>query len=330
MDYTFYGCTNLTGEIFIPDSVIKMSNIFTNTLKPITMKYSADNTIASSYVAPSNVTKAIGTLDLHKIAVSVGDTTADEAAGTATFTVSLSKTCSSDITVDYFTADNTATADDYTTTSGAVTILAGSTTANITVPVIDDTDYEESESFYLKLTNPSKGDITDNQGECTINDNDSLPAVNLSVSDSDFSENGGTSTITVTLSNKSYQDVTINLDYQGTAINGTDYITSGSAIVISAGSLSNSITLTAICNTDNTGNKTVILAISSVENGTENGTQQRIITISDNDLENGTQQETLTVSENDTSSYLSNLTISSGMFSPKFISAFSKYKYTAS
>ncbi len=305
MKYTFSGCTSLTGNIFIPKSVIRMSNVFTNTAMPITMIYSADNTTASSYTAPANITKVIDTQDVTNIAVSVDDTTVDEAGGTATFTVNLSETFSSDITVYYVTSDNTATLGDYTSTSGILTIPAGSKTANITVPVTNDTDYEKSESFYLNLTNASLGVITDNQGEGIINDNDSPPAVSLSVSDSSFSEKGGTSTITATLSNKSYQDVTVNLDYSGTAIIGTDYITSGSAIVIPAGCLSNSITLAAIDNMVYTGDKTVILAISSVENG----------------IEEGTQQQTITIKENDTSSHLSSLEISSGALTPAFVPA---------
>ena len=302
MTYAFSGCTSITGSIFIPKSVTRISNIFTNTAMPITMIYSSDNTTVSSYSAPANVTKVIDTHDVTDIAVSVDDTTVDEADGTAAFTVNLSDTFSSDITVYYVTSDNTATAGDYTSTSGLLTIPAGSKTANIIVPVSDDTDYEKSESFYLNLTNISIGVITDNQGEGIIDDNDSPPAVNLSVSDSSFSENGGTSTITAALSNKSYQEVTVNLEYSGTAINGTDYTTSGLSIVIPAGSLSSSITFTAIDNMVYTGDKTVIIAISSVENG----------------IEDGTQQQTLIIKENDTSANLSNLTINNGALTPAF------------
>ena len=248
----------------------------------------------------------IDTLDFSDVTdVSVSDINVNEDAGTANFTVSLSKAYSSDVTVDYATSENTATAEeDYASTSGTVVIPAGNTSVKIGVPIRDDTDYEESESFYFNLTGTSAGRITDGQGKCIINDNDSQPNVNLNISGSNFSENGGTSTITATLSNKSYQDVTVILDYSGTAINGTDYITSGNSIVIPAGSLSGSITLTGVDNKAYEADKTVIADISNVINGTENGTQQ----------------VTATINEDDTfsSQYLSDLTINSGTLTPAF------------
>ena len=262
-----------------------------------------------------SVYAVIDSLDFSEVTdVSVSDININEDVGTANFTVSLSEACSSDVTVSYATSENTASAeDDYTSTSGMAVIPAGNTSVKIAVPICDDTDYEDSESFYLKLTSTSAGRIINSQGECTINDNDSPPTVNLSISGSSFSENAGTSTITATLSNKSYQDVTVILDYSGTAINGTDFITAGSAIVIPAGSLSNSVTLTGIDNKAYEVDKTVIADISNVKNGTENGMQQ----------------VTATIKEDDTfsSPFLSNLTINSGTLTPTFIK--STFAYTA-
>ncbi len=264
--------------------------------------------IKGTWSEPITVTTLSEALD-----ISIGDTTVNEADGTANFTVSLSGTCNRDVAVSYTTPENTAAAeDDYTSNSGTIVIPAGNTAVTIAVPISDDTNYEESESFYLKLTRTSAGRITNSQGECIINDNDSPPSVNLNISGSNLSENGGTSTITAVLSNKSYQDVTIILNYSGTAINGTDYIAPGT-IVIPAGSLSNSITLTGIDNKAYEADKTVIADILDVKNGTENGMQQ----------------VTATIAEDDTfsSQYLSDIKISSGSLSPTFNK--NVYRYTA-
>ncbi len=59
MEATFSDCTNLTGNIFIPKTVIRISDIFTNTSMPITMIYSSDNAAAASSTVPANVTKVI-------------------------------------------------------------------------------------------------------------------------------------------------------------------------------------------------------------------------------------------------------------------------------
>ena len=263
-----------------------------------------------------SVYAVIDSLDFSDVTeVSVSDINVNEDAGTANFTVSLSEACNSDVTVSYTTSENTAVAeDDYTSTSGTVVIPEGNTSVKIAVPIRDDTDYEANESFYLNLSDTSVGRITDSQAKCIINDNDSQPTVNLNISGSNFSENGGTNTITAVLSNKSYQDVTVFLNYSGTAINGTDYINPGSSIVIPAGSLSGSITLTGIDNKAYEADKTVIADIADVKNGTENGTQQ----------------VTATINEDDTfsSPFLSNLTINSGTLAPAFIKTTLAYTAT--
>ena len=71
-------------------------------------------------------------------------------AGTtnATFTVTLSAASGQTVTVDYATADGTATAPaDYTATPGTLTFAPGQTTKTVTVPVIGDTLDEANETF---------------------------------------------------------------------------------------------------------------------------------------------------------------------------------------
>ena len=72
----------------------------------------------------------------------------------------------------------------------------------------------------------------------------------------------------------------------GTAVNGTDYIISSSTITIPAGQTTGTTTVTAIQDVLVEGNETVVLDITGVTNGTENGTQQQTITIIDDDSNN--------------------------------------------
>ena len=121
-------------------------------------------------------------------AVSVSDASAAE-GDSVVFTVSLSATSSQQVTVDYATADGTATAgEDYTATSGTLTFQAGETTKTISVPIIDDTVNDRGETFTLTLSNASGADLGDAEATGTIRD--TKTAAELSA---DFPESAFTS-----------------------------------------------------------------------------------------------------------------------------------------
>ncbi|MBK6998547.1 MAG: hypothetical protein IPH35_00710 [Rhodoferax sp.] len=72
------------------------------------------------------------------------------------FTVNLSAAAASTVTVNYATADGTATAgSDYTVTNGTLSFAAGEISKTIAVPVLGDTTIESSETFTLTLSSPS-------------------------------------------------------------------------------------------------------------------------------------------------------------------------------
>ena len=67
--------------------------------------------------------------------------------------MTLSAVSASAVTVAYATSDGTATAgNDYTATSETLTIGAGDRTGTISVPVVNDTDEEEDETFTVALS----------------------------------------------------------------------------------------------------------------------------------------------------------------------------------
>src|SRR6185503_18053480 len=89
------------------------------------------------------------------------------------FTVSLSGTTSSAVTVDYLSSNGTATTSgDYQTVSGTLTFAPGQLTREILVPVNGDTTAEGNETFFVTLSNPTNTIIADNQGQGTIIDDD--------------------------------------------------------------------------------------------------------------------------------------------------------------
>ncbi|MBA2556556.1 MAG: hypothetical protein H0V12_04300 [Chloroflexi bacterium] len=103
--------------------------------------------------------------------------TAEGDSGTTdlTFTVTLSAAAEGTETVDFDTADGTATApSDYTARSGTLTFTAGETSQTITVSVNGDTDVESDETFFVDLSDLSLGAdaIEDGRGRATIRNDD--------------------------------------------------------------------------------------------------------------------------------------------------------------
>jgi hypothetical protein len=78
------------------------------------------------------------------------------------------------VTVDFATADGTATApSDYTSASGTVTFAPGDTAEAVTVLVNGDTEAEANETFFVNLSSPSaNATIADGQGLGQIVDED--------------------------------------------------------------------------------------------------------------------------------------------------------------
>ena len=105
---------------------------------------------AVGYSAESNQATATPTLPAMSIAAGSGG----EATGRVVFPVSLNATYHQDATATWSTANGTAMAgSDYTAvTGGTLTVAAGSTSANITVTVTQDTTDEKAETFTVTLT----------------------------------------------------------------------------------------------------------------------------------------------------------------------------------
>ncbi|MCA9262727.1 MAG: proprotein convertase P-domain-containing protein [Planctomycetales bacterium] len=102
-------------------------------------------------------------------------TEGDSGATSAVFTVTRSGEASQQVSVDYATADDSATStSDYegvaTTT---LTFAPGVTSIPISITVYGDADEESDEMFFVSLTNPVGGTIADGQGVGTILDDDS-------------------------------------------------------------------------------------------------------------------------------------------------------------
>nr|MDJ0519800.1 DUF4347 domain-containing protein [Trichodesmium sp. MO_231.B1] len=225
----------------------------------------------------------IGAFEITLPAISIDDVTVSEADGTATFTLSLDQTSSQDITVDYITTDNTATTpEDYTGISNTTTIVAGQTTASITVDIIDDTIDELDETFNIDLSNPVNATIADDQGIGTIVDNDQ-PSV--TIADVTVDESAGSATFTLTLDQPGAEDI-ISVDYtttDQTATSPDDYTaTSGTVSFASGIETTATITVDIIDDTIDEIDETFLVSLSNPTN-LSIADPEATATITDND-----------------------------------------------
>ena len=111
------------------------------------------------------------------VGISVSDARVEEAAGAVlAFAVTLSRSASSPITINYATSDGSATAGaDYTAASGILTIESGSSSGSIEVTVLDDSHNDGEETLTLTLSNASSGVLTDATATGTIENHDAMP-----------------------------------------------------------------------------------------------------------------------------------------------------------
>lgn len=146
----------------------------------------ADETYAVTLSNPVNATIAdgsgVGTIidDDPPPSLSINDVAIPEGNNgnrQATFTVALSSMSGQTVTVEYATADGTATtADlDYLARSGTLTFEAGQTSRNVNVPIRGDIQVEPDETYFVNLSNPTNAVIADDQGLGTIINDDGPP-----------------------------------------------------------------------------------------------------------------------------------------------------------
>ena len=207
--------------------------------------------------------------------ISISDVTVTEGnTGTvnADFTVALSAASSQTITVNFTTADGTATSgSDYLVSSGTLTFNPGDIAKTVTVVVNGDTLSEPNETFFVRLSNAVNATILDGEGVGTIT-NDNNPPPTISINDVSLAEgNSGTTNaiFTVTLSPASGQTVAVSYSTaNGTAVAGNDYVGTSGILTFNPGDTIRTITVLVNGDTDVEPNETFFVNLTSATNAT--------------------------------------------------------------
>ncbi|MFH1871359.1 MAG: Ig-like domain-containing protein [Pseudomonadota bacterium] len=170
------GQTSILARVAVLDNDGTTENVVENFRLTATVTAGTTSNTASTGVAviteddrPNTTSPAVA---------SISDVTIDEAAGTASFSISLSKSPGNNVSVSWTTADGSAQGGtDYTASSGTANFTTGNwaTPQTITVPILNDAIYEGTETFYVQLTqtsNAARAIIGDAYGTATITDNE--------------------------------------------------------------------------------------------------------------------------------------------------------------
>ncbi|MDX6610920.1 MAG: hypothetical protein QOD75_106, partial [Blastocatellia bacterium] len=200
------------------------------------------------------------------------------------FTFTLSAPSGRAVTVDYSTANGTATSgsqstgDDYFNASGTLTIPAGQTTASVGVVVFGDSTYEPDETFFLNLSNATNATIEDAQGMATIINDDSVPTLFMPFGGLTEGNTGTQNlNLVVTLTNATYLPVVFNFTTRDdTATAGSDYTATSGTLTIDPGKTEGTIVVPIIGDVVDEMNESFFLDISNLQNATPQATSANI------------------------------------------------------
>ncbi|WP_170111793.1 Ig-like domain-containing protein [Photobacterium frigidiphilum] len=275
----------------------------------LTLADSSGNTSSAYTTGISQANDAIYA-NYPKVILGADTNTINEDGGISTLTASLSNSLNNqwpeNITVNLAYLGTATVSTDYTK-SDTILISAGSSSGSAAIMGVADTLYDaaSAETVIVDISSVSVGSEDGTQQQTiSITDAESAPTVSLSVGSDTVAENSGTSSITATLEHPSNEDVTVNLTYAGTATSGTDYASPSSSIIITGGTTTaNAATgITGTDDGDEEGTETIIIDIIGVSGGgaSENGIQQKTITISDDDDTTQPLITSISVPENST------------------------------
>lgn len=228
----------------------------------------------------------------------------DETAGSIALTVLRSGGLSRPVSVNYQTANGSATAaptpipnptpspaPDYAEQSNTLNFAAGETQKTITIRIFDDTAVEQDETFTTTLLSPSAGAILGDPAiaNVTIKDDDAgRNSVQFNPTSYAVSETAGnTFAVEVTRSGDLSTSASVNYaTSNGTATAGADYNSTSGTVVFAPGETQRAIPITILDDRFNESGESFFVTLSNPSGVTIGaGGDTATVTISDNDAD---------------------------------------------
>ena len=176
------------------------------------------------------------------------------------------------LSINYNTADGTATAgSDYTATSGTLVFADGETSKTISIPIANDGITEPDETVQLSLTASDLETLGSQPLSTIVIQGNNTPLV-LTAGDVDVPEgNSGTTNAVVTVNVSAQTSRTVTVNYAtagGSATSGVDFIPVSGMLTFAPGETTQTINVPIIGDTLNEFNETFQVVLSNPVNAT--------------------------------------------------------------
>ena len=259
------------------------------TLEYYENKYDAINQLAWS--SPSQAKEIIPASQLYlpvfepTITLGPSTGTVSESNGSVSVTLLRSGDLNGVSSVQYATINESAIAGvDYTQTAGRITFLAGESSKQVIIPILNDALAEPNETFGFIIEQPDGATLgTQRTLGTTIQDDD---RTDLDFSAPVVSEKDGTATVTVTRGNGSVAASVNYATVDGTATAVSDYTAvANGTLAFAVGETSKTISIAIVNDTVGEPNETLTLKFSNAV-GVTLTQDTSVITITDDDAGN--------------------------------------------
>ena len=244
-----------------------------------------------------NETPPPGSLQLSSATYSV-----TENGGTVTITATRTSGSYGAASVNYATANGTATAgSDYTSKSGTLNWSDGdSASKTFTVSITDDTAFDGDETFTVSLSGASGASLgAPSSATVTIVDNDTPARGTLQFNSATYSvaENDGSVTLSVTRQGGSYGAASVNYaTANGAATAGSDYTTrSGTLNWADGESTTKTFSVPILDDSTYEGNETFTTTLSGAVGSSLGSPSTTTVTIQENEVQPDTQKPTVQI-----------------------------------
>lgn len=291
--------------------------VLTNATGGARMPGNLPTSIATARLTIIDTDLATGRLNFSSVTY-----TTNESAGYATIQVTRTGGSQGAVSVQFATANGTATAPaDFVATNGTLTWNALDTGArNIVIPLVADGIVDNNltrfENFSVRLFNPIVGATPDprllgNRTNTlfTIEDSDNYGMLAFNQSFYQADENGGS--VTITVARRNGVAGAVSADYVITPTDpsspGTDFVPSTGTLVFLPGETAKSFTITLLDEDQSDGNKDLILSLANLNNATLGSPHPVTLTIIDN------ESTTIPAGENDLA-FATNTTINGPVY----------------
>jgi Calx-beta domain len=267
-------------------SVLNFSSANWNVAQTVTVTANNDAIVEGThFCAPATITPSGGGVvpssapppattitDNDTATVSIANTTNGAEAGpvSGVMTVTQSAVSVNNTVVSYTVTGTATSGTDYTALTGSITIPAGSTTATIVIPVINDAIVEANETVIVTLNTVTSGASTTIGTPAAATNtitSDDVSTVSIATITNGSETGPVAGVMRVTQSAVTSTNTVLAYTVTGTATSGNDFTALSGTVTITVGATTANINIPVINDILVEGNETVILTITSVTSG---------------------------------------------------------------